>query len=62
MKKQLAEDNISFTEPNREKILAIRNDEAYLSRVAREGADKARESAARTLSEVKKLIGLNRLW
>jgi len=62
MKKQLAEDIISFTEPIREKILAIRNDEAYLSRVAREGADKARESAARTLSEVKKLIGLNRLW
>lgn len=62
MKKQLAVDIIAFTAPIREKILAIRSDEAYLARVAREGAEKARESAARTLAEVKALIGLKRLW
>jgi len=62
MKKQLAEDIIAFTAPIRERILAIRNDEVYLARVAREGAEKARESAAKTLAEVKALIGLKRLW
>ena len=62
MKKQLAGDIIAFTAPIRERILAIRADEAFLARVAREGAEKARESAARTLAEVKQLIGLKRLW
>jgi len=62
MKKQLAEDIIAFTAPIRERILAIRADEAYLARVAREGAEKARESAAHTLAEVKALVGLKRLW
>lgn len=62
MKKQLAEDIIRFTTPIRERILEIRNDDQYLGRVARMGAEKARESAARTLAEVKELIGLKRLY
>lgn len=57
MKKQLAEDIISFTTPIREKIMDIYNDNAYLSKVARMGAEKARESASATLKEVRRLIG-----
>ncbi|HPT32534.1 MAG TPA: tryptophan--tRNA ligase, partial [Prolixibacteraceae bacterium] len=62
MKKQLAEDIIAFTTPIRTRILDIRNDEAYLAKVAREGAEKARASASATLAEVKKLIGLKCLF
>jgi len=57
MKKQLAADIIAYVAPIRERIDAIYNDEAYLSKVVREGAEKARESAAATLKEVRQLIG-----
>ncbi len=57
LKKQLAEDMILFTEPIREKILALAADEAYISKVARIGAEKARESAAKTVKEVREIIG-----
>ena len=62
MKKQLAEDIIQFTAPIRERILDILQDEEYLARVARMGAEKARESAQATLKEVKQLIGVKRLF
>ena len=62
LKKQLAEDIIAFTTPIRNRILEIRSNEAYLAKVAKEGAEKARESAAKTLTEVKELIGLKRLY
>ena len=62
MKKQLAEDIIAFTTPIRNRILEIRSNEAYLSSVAREGAEKARASASATLTEVKKMIGLRSLF
>lgn len=57
MKKQLAEDMILFTEPFREKIKALKADDAYLSRVARMGKEKAQESAAKTIREVREIIG-----
>lgn len=57
MKKQLAEDVVAFTAPLREKILEIGADDVYLSKVARMGAEKARESAARTVKEVREIIG-----
>jgi len=57
MKKQLAEDIIKFTEPIREKIIAIHSDNKYLAKVVAEGAEKARESAATTVREVRKIIG-----
>jgi tryptophanyl-tRNA synthetase len=62
MKKQLAEDIVAFTTPIREKIIEIRSNEAYLAKVAREGAEKARASAVKTLAEVKTLIGLKKLY
>lgn len=60
MKKQLAEDMITFTSPLREKILELSSDEKYIHKVASEGADKARESASKTMNEVRKAIGFRR--
>ena len=62
MKKQLAEDMILFTNPLREKIEALKNDEAYISKVARRGAEKARESASKTVDEARKAIGIRHFW
>jgi len=57
LKKQLAEDMIIATAPIRERINDIANDTPYLRQVARYGAVKARESAAKTLKEVREIIG-----
>ncbi len=58
MKKQLAEDMIVFTNPFREKITELSKDESYIHKVASRGAEKARESAAKTVSEARKTIGI----
>ena len=57
LKKQLAEDVIRFTTPIRERIEEIYNNDDYLKRVVRMGAEKARESASKTLREVREIIG-----
>ena len=57
MKKQLAEDIIKVTEPVRERINQILNDNKYLARVVSEGAEKARSSASKTIREVREIIG-----
>lgn len=57
MKKQLAEDIINFTTPFRERIESIRSDDAYLRKVVKMGAEKARLSAAKTVKEVREIIG-----
>jgi len=57
LKKQLAEDMIVATAPIREKINAIANDAPYLRQVAKHGAIKARESASKTIREVREIIG-----
>ncbi len=57
MKKQLAEDIISFTSPFRERILSISADNAYLRKVVNRGAEQARASASKTIKEVREIIG-----
>jgi tryptophanyl-tRNA synthetase len=57
MKKQLAEDAVIFTAPLREKINALLNDNDYLRKVVKMGTEKARESASKTLREVREIIG-----
>ncbi len=57
LKKQLAEDIVAFTSPLRERILELSADSLYLSRVAQMGAEKARESARKTISDVRQIIG-----
>ena len=62
MKKQLAEDLITYLTPVREKIEAILNDEVYLGKVAKLGAEKATESAGKTLGEARSLIGFKKFY
>ena len=57
MKKQLATDIISVTTPIRERILELEKDNDYLRKVANEGAEKARENAAKTIGDVRKIMG-----
>ncbi len=57
LKKQLAEDIITFTTPVRERINDIYNDDDYLRRVVKMGAEKARESASKTVREVREILG-----
>lgn len=57
LKKQLAEDMILSTAPIRERINDIAADSAYLRKVSKLGAEKARESAGKTIKEVREIIG-----
>ena len=57
LKKQLAEDIINFTDPIRRRINEILDDRAYMAKVVREGADKARASASGTIREVREILG-----
>ncbi|MCD8287529.1 MAG: tryptophan--tRNA ligase [Porphyromonadaceae bacterium] len=58
MKKQLAEDILKVTLPIRERILEIQNNDDYMRKVVAQGAEKARESAAKTLREVREIMGI----
>jgi len=60
LKKQLAEDIIKVTAPIRERVIELSNDDAYLRKVAQEGAEKARVSAAATLEDVREIVGFKR--
>ena len=51
---------ILFTAPFREKIKEISADEAYVSRAARIGKEKAQESASKTVSEIREIIGFKK--
>lgn len=58
LKKQLAEDILKTTLPIRERILDIRDNDEYLSRVVRQGEERTREVAAKTLREVREIMGI----
>jgi tryptophanyl-tRNA synthetase len=58
MKKQLAEDMVKFIAPIREKANAIRKDETLLKKILTEGAERSRESAAKTIEATRKAMGL----
>ena len=58
MKKQLAEDMVTFISPIREKVNGILADEKYLKNIMEMGAAKARISAAKTIEVVREHIGL----
>lgn len=60
LKKQLAEDILKVTLPIRERILDIRNDDEYISRVVRRGAEQARDIAADTLRDVREIMGIRK--
>jgi len=60
MKKQLAEDILKVTLPIRERILDIRDNDEYISKVVRNGAERARAVAADTLKEVREIMGIRK--
>jgi tryptophanyl-tRNA synthetase len=62
LKKQLAEDVIKIIAPINSRIKDIYSNDEYLSRVARMGAEKARTSAAKTLKEVREIIGIRKFY
>ncbi len=57
LKKQLAQDMETFIAPIRERIKQVEADDYYLSKIARQGCEKAMESASKTIREVREIIG-----
>ena len=57
-KKQLAEDIAISTQPIRERILDLSGDEEYIRKTVNRGAEKARESARKTIADVRNIIGI----
>ncbi len=57
LKKALAADICKTVAPLRERISDIYNNTEYLAKVAKQGAEKASERAAKTVAEVRRIIG-----
>jgi tryptophanyl-tRNA synthetase len=57
LKKQLASDINAFCAPIRERILDFQQNEEYLQKVIRMGAQAASESAAKTIQEIRQIVG-----
>lgn len=60
LKKQLVADISAFTAPIRERIVEYENNSELLNKIAKEGAEKARESAVKTIAEVREIIGFRK--
>ncbi|MBP7965475.1 MAG: tryptophan--tRNA ligase [Paludibacteraceae bacterium] len=60
LKKQIAQDIATFNAPIRERLMDYAANTPLLEKIARQGADKARESASKTLKEVREIIGFKR--
>jgi tryptophanyl-tRNA synthetase len=56
MKKQLAEDMVNFIQPIRAKATDLQNNQALLDKIIQQGAEKARESANKTIQLVRKAV------
>lgn len=61
MKKQLAADITAFVAPIYDRIVELRNDEEYLRKVVKMGAEKARESASETIRNIREIMGIRAL-
>lgn len=62
LKKELAQDILNITTPIRERIIDIRNNDEYLAKVVKMGAEKARERASKTLEDVRQIMGIKRFF
>lgn len=58
LKKELAEAMITFVRPIREKATALQDSPETIQKILRAGAEKARASAAQTLEEARKAVGI----
>jgi len=59
MKKQLAEDMVTFVAPLSERITETAGDNVLLDRVIRQGKEKAHASAGKTMNEVRRILGFS---
>lgn len=57
-KKQLAEDMVKYLEPIREKIKVLNGNDKLLAEILGDGGSRARENAAKTLKDVREIIGI----
>ena len=57
LKKQLAADIAAFNAPIRERLAEYMANTELLDKIAREGAEKARESARKTIEEIRCIVG-----
>jgi tryptophanyl-tRNA synthetase len=62
LKKQLAEDVIKVINPIHNRIKDIDSNNEYLQKVVKMGAEKARESASKTIKEVREIIGFRKFY
>ncbi|MDR0745400.1 MAG: tryptophan--tRNA ligase [Mediterranea sp.] len=60
LKKQLAEDIVAFNEPIRERIEEYMGNTELLDKIARQGTEKAHESARKTIRQVREIIGFRK--
>ncbi len=58
MKKQLAEDMVLFLAPIREKIKELSSNDKLLAQIIGDGGNKARQSAAQTIKDVREIVGI----
>ena len=58
LKKQLAEDMVTFLTPIREKIKELHGNDKLLAEILGDGGSKARASAAKTIKDVREIIGI----
>lgn len=61
LKKQIAADIVTYTEPIRERILEYSSNIDLLEKIAKQGAERSRENAAKTLKEVREIIGFRQI-
>ena len=59
LKKQLAEDMVTYVAPMREKMDHYMADRESLNRTLKAGGERARESAQKTVAHARRLVGLN---
>ena len=61
LKKQLAEDIVSFTSPILQRMNDLSKNKEYLNLTAQRGAERAREIASKTVKEVREIIGIKKI-
>ena len=62
MKLQLADDLINYLAPIRERIKEVDADKEFIAKAVKLGEEKARASAAKTMAEVKEIIGFRKFY
>lgn len=60
LKKQLADDIVAFCSPIRDRILELSAQDKLIEEIINTGAEKARQSARKTIGEVREIIGFRK--